>query len=327
MKRLCATALCATVVAGMLATSSAPGSTQEWPVRPVRIVNTFAAGGTADVLARLVADHLSTAFKQQFFVETRAGAGGVIGVQSVAASPPDGYNFVITTFSLLCIAPLINPRIGYEPLKGLTNIAYLAGSPTILVVNRTSGINSLSDFIRRAKASARPLSYGTSGLGSSGHVVVETFAKKAGIPVDHVPYKGAAQSLMDVIGGHIDFASPTVSSAAGQLRGNLLTPLAHTAKARLAEYATVPTLQESGYPELIATTWFALSGPANLPADIVAKVNREITTLMAKRELQARLQDDGMLTEPMTADEFAAFIGAEIVRWTPAIRQSGLIGK
>jgi len=300
---------------------------QEWPTRPVRIVNTFAAGGTADILARMAADHLSAAFKQQFYVETRAGAGGVIGVQSVASAQPDGYNFVITTFSLLVIGPITNPKIGYDPLTSLTNIAYLAGSPTVLVVNPSSGIKTLPELVAYAKASRKPLSYGTSGLGSSGQLVVESFARQAGIAVEHVPYKGAAQSLMDLIGGHINFASPTVSSAAGQLKGNLLTPLVHTAKERMPEYSAVPTFRESGYPEIVATTWFALAGPARLSRSITERVNREIAALMAKSTTQARLRDDGLLTEVMTPGELHTFIADEIVRWKPVIAQAGLIEK
>lgn len=318
---------CTCLLAGILVLPISMAGAQEWPTRPVRIVNTFAAGGTADILARMAADHLSAAFKQQFYVETRAGAGGVIGVQSVASAQPDGYNFVITTFSLLVIGPLTNPKIGYDPLRSLTNIAYLAGSPTVLVVNPSSGIKTLPELVAHAKAGGKPLSYGTSGLGSSGQLVVESFARKAGIKVEHVPYKGAAQSLMDLVGGHIGFASPTVSSAAGQLKGNLLTPLVHTAKERMPEYPTVPTFRESGYPEIVATTWFALAGPARLSRSMTETVNREIAALMAKSTVQTRLRDDGLLTEVMTPDAFQTFIADEIVRWKPVIAQAGLIEK
>jgi len=315
------------ILAGTLLLPMSSSSAQEWPTRPVRIVNTFAPGGTADILARMVADQFSTAFSQQFFVETRAGAGGVIGVQSVANAPPDGYNFAITTFSLLVIGPTTNPNIGYDPIKGLTNIAYIAGSPTVFVVNPSSGIRTLPEFVAHAKASEKPLTYGTSGVGSNGQLVVESFARKIGVKVEHVPYKGAAQSLMDLIGGHIVFAPPTLSSAAGQLRENLLTPLAHTAKERLPDYPSVPTFKELGYSDMVATTWFALAGPAKLPQSIMEKANREIVTLLAKPSVQTRLRETGLLTEVMTPGEFDKFIADEIVRWKPVIEQAGLIEK
>src|SRR5262249_52532608 len=158
-----------------------PAQADEWPSRPVRIVNTFAPGGAADILARIVADHLSSAFKQQFFVETRVGAGGAIGVQTGANSDPHGYHFLITTLSLTIIAPLINPKIGYAPIKDLTHIAYIAGTPILFIVSAKSDVKTLADFVAKSKASARPLTYGSSGLSSAGQMVAQSFAMKAGL--------------------------------------------------------------------------------------------------------------------------------------------------
>ena len=167
--------LCVALAAGAV-TLSAATAADEWPSRPVRMVNTFAAGGTADVLTRLVADHLTTAFKQQFFVETRAGAGGAIAVQSVATSPPDGYNFVLTNITQLVLLPISNPKLGYDPRRDLTNIAYVAGAPILISVNAASGVRTFQDFIAHAKKATSPLTYSSSGVGSSGHLVGESFA-------------------------------------------------------------------------------------------------------------------------------------------------------
>jgi tripartite-type tricarboxylate transporter receptor subunit TctC len=150
----------------LAALAPAPAQSQAWPARPVRIVNTFAAGGAADLLARTVADGLSNAFGQPFIVETRAGAGGTIGVQSVMATPPDGYTFVITNVSILVLAPISNPRLGYSPLRDLTNVAYIAGSPIVLSVNPASGVKTLDQFIASAKKAGKPLPYSSSGVGS-----------------------------------------------------------------------------------------------------------------------------------------------------------------
>ena len=179
----------------------------------MRIVNTFAPGGAADILARMAADQLTKAFGQQFYVETRAGAGGVIGVDFVAHSDPDGYNFVITTLSLTAINPLINSKIGYDPFKDLTHVAYLAGSPIVFIVSAKSDVKTLKDFIAKAKASPKPLTYGVSGLASAGQMVAESFAQIADLKFQVVPYKGASQSQLDVVAGNIDFATPTVTSA------------------------------------------------------------------------------------------------------------------
>lgn len=305
-------------VAGVTASAA-----EDWPARPVRIVNTFAAGGTADVLARMVAEHLSGVFGQQFFVETRAGAGGVIGLQSVLNTPPDGYNFVITNVSLLVLGPAMNPAIGYDPQRDLTNIAYLAGAPIVMSVNPAGGMKTLPEFIAAAKSDTRAMTYSSSGLGSMGHLIAERLAQEAGIRVEHVPYKGAAQGLMDLVGGHIAFAVQTLSSTAAQLRSGGLIGLAHTAAERLPAYPDMPTFAELGYPDLVSTTWFSLSGPAGLPAAIVEKVNREVVRALAKPELRGRLEQDGMVAQPMDSAAFRAFVAAETARWKPLAERIG----
>jgi tripartite-type tricarboxylate transporter receptor subunit TctC len=321
MRRFCA----ALAMAGALSMSTAAAA-DDWPSRPVRMVNTFAVGGTADVLTRLVAEHLSIAFKQQFFVETRVGAGGTIGVKSVIDSPPDGYNFVLTNVSHLVLLPIGNPKLGYDPLRDLTNIAYIAGSPIVLSVNAASGVKTLKDFIAWAKRSDKPLTYSSSGLGSSGHLVAETFAQRAGIEIEHVPYKGASQGLTDLVGGHIAFAAQTVSSTAAQVRSGTLIALAHTGRERLPDFPNVPTFKEMGY-DIVGTTWFSISGPAGLPSNITQNVNRAIVQAMAKPEVQQRLRLDGLVSEAMAVDEFKTFIESELARWKPAIARAGLVEK
>jgi tripartite-type tricarboxylate transporter receptor subunit TctC len=322
MKRPCVALLALVVAFG----AAVPVRADEWPSRPVRIVNTFAPGGAADILARVVADHLSEAFKQQFFVETRSGAGGTIGVQTVANSEPDGYNFVITTLSLAIIGPAMNARVGYDPFKDLTHVAYIAGSPILFIVSANNEMKTLRDFVARSKASAMPLTYGSSGLQAAGHMVAQSFAMQADLRFDIIPYKGAAQSIIDVVANHIDFATPTVTSASGQLRGGAVTGLAVSAEQRLPDYPAVPTFREFGY-DLVATNWFGLAGPAGLPPDIVRMVNREVNVAMAKPESQQRMREAGMLVQPMDAAQFRKFIADEGVRWKPVIERAGLIEK
>jgi tripartite-type tricarboxylate transporter receptor subunit TctC len=316
--------LCAALVTGALMVSTA--AADEWPSRPVRMVNTFAAGGTADVLTRLVADHLTIAFKQQFFVETRAGAGGSIGVQSVANSAPDGYNFALTNITHLVLLPISNPKLGYDPHRDLTNIAYVAGAPIMISVNAASGVRNFKEFIAHANKAASPLTYSSSGVGSSGHLVGESFAQKAGIKVEHVPYKGASQGLMDLVAGHIFFSAQTVSSTAAQVRGGTLNAIVHSHAARLPDFPDVPTFKEMGV-DLVATTWFTVSGPARLPADIVQKMNREIVRAVSKPEVQQRLRQDGLIAEAMSVEQLKQHIEAETARWKPVLEQAGLIGK
>ena len=305
---------------------SAPAVADEWPSRPVRMVNTFAAGGTADVLTRLVADQLSATFKQQFFVETRAGAAGTIGVKSVADSPPDGYNFALTNITHLVLAPISNPKLGYDPKRDLTNIGYVAGSPIVLSFSANGSIKTLQDFIDQGRATQKPLTYSSSGVGSSGQLVAEDFARKAGIRIEHVPYKGASQGLTDLAGGHIVFSAQTLSSTAALVRGGQLRAVAHSNATRMPDFPEVPTLKESGY-DVVATTWFSISGPANLPKDITEKVNREIARAVSNPDAQARLQRDGMIAHIMSVEELSNYIDAETARWRPVLDQLGLIGK
>jgi tripartite-type tricarboxylate transporter receptor subunit TctC len=306
--------------------SISASAADDWPSRPVRMINTFAAGGTADVLTRLVAEHLSGVFKQQFFVETRAGAAGTIGVKSVADAPPDGYNFALTNITHLVLAPISNPKLGYDPIKDLTNIAYVAGSPIMISVNAKSGVKSLAAFIELGKKSDKPLTYSSSGVGSSGQLVAEAFAKVAGVKIEHVPYKGASQGIMDLVAGHIFFSAQTVSSTASQVRGGALVAIAHSGKERLQDFPDVPTFKELGI-DVVATTWFSISGPANLPKDITDKMNREIQRAVSKPEVQARLRNDGLVAEQMSVQQLHDYIVAEHSRWKPVLEQLGLIGK
>jgi tripartite-type tricarboxylate transporter receptor subunit TctC len=315
----------ALAIAGALVTTTA-AMADDWPSRPVRMVNTFAAGGTADMLTRVAADQLSAALKQQFYVETRAGAGGVIGVKSVIDSPPDGYNFVTTNASLLVLHPIGNPKLGYDPKRDLTNIAMIAGSPLIVVVNANGGPKSMKEFIELAKTSPKPLTYSSSGVGSSGHLFGENLAHLANVKFEHVPYKGASQGLTDLAGGHIVFSVQTVSSSAGMIRAGTLRAIAHTGKTRLPDFPDIPTFKELGY-DMVATLWFALSGPANLPKPIVEKVNSEINRGVRSPETEARFRRDGLIADPMSFEQLNKFIDAEFATWKPVMERAGLIGK
>jgi tripartite-type tricarboxylate transporter receptor subunit TctC len=313
----------ATLAAVAALTTFTPALADDWPSRPVRVISTFAAGGTADILARVVAEHLSTAFKQQFFVEVRAGAGGQIGVKSVVDAPPDGYNFAIVNISHLVLHPLTRPEVTYNPLTDLTNIGFVGGSPVVLSVNsEKSGLKTLKQFVERGKTDK--LTYSSSGLGSMGHLVAENFANIAGVKIEHIPYKGASQALNDLVGGHIVWSSQTLSSTAHLMRANSLQGLAVTTEERLPDWPDLPTFKEQGYPKATASIWFGLSGPAKLPPEIVRKVNDEINKGMRKPEIAERMRKDGVVTQAMTPDQYRVFIEQEAKLWAPIVKQVGL---
>jgi tripartite-type tricarboxylate transporter receptor subunit TctC len=324
MKRLCAAFL---GLAFACLVSAAPVCAQAWPTHPVRIVNIFAPGGAADFLARAVAENLSTAFGQQFFVETHAGASGAIGVNLVAATPPDGYNFVITNITTLVLAPIENPKLGYDPYRDLTNIAYLGGSPIVLSVNAKDSIKTFADFIVAARKSPSPMTFSSSGVGSAGHLFGELMSQKLNLKFEHVPYKGAALGLMDLVGGHIKFSAQTVTSTAGQMRGGTLRGLAVTSKQRVKDFPDLPTFTELGYPEFETSIWFSLSAPAGLPKEIADKVNREVSTIMSSAAVKQKMLEQGMITEAMTQAELKSLIDREHLRWKPVLEKAGLIQK
>jgi tripartite-type tricarboxylate transporter receptor subunit TctC len=287
----------------------------------------FGAGGTGDALARIVADHLSASLRQQFVVENRTGAGGMIGVQALASSAPDGYTVGITNVSTLSLIPVINPKNSYHPLNDFTHVAFVAGAPVSLAVFPKLGVKTLPEFIAYANKSAKPLTFASSGLGSDGHLIGEAIAASTKIKVEHVPYKSTGQALTDVVGGHVAFSTFTLSSSSSFIRAGTLTGVAVTSAERMPDYPELPTFKELGYPDLVSSTWFSISGPAKLPNSIVETLNREIMAVMEKPEVQARMRRDGLLTEAMSADAFTTFVASESARWTPLIQRTGLAGK
>jgi tripartite-type tricarboxylate transporter receptor subunit TctC len=317
--------LFATLAAGVLMTTAASAA-DDWPNRPVRILSTFAAGGAADVLARIIAEHLSTALKQQFFVEVRAGAGGQIAVREILNAPPDGYNFVLVSVSHLVIHPMSRADATYDPLKDLTNVAFAGGSPVVLSVNsEKSGIKTFKELLDRGKAQI--MTYSSSGLGTMGHLVGANFVNMSKIKSEHVPYKGASQALADLVGGHIIWCSQTLTSTSSFLRAKTLNGLALSTTERLPDWPDIPTFKEQGYPDLVASIWFALSGPANLPPAMVKKINEEVNKAMTKSEVAARMRRDGMITNPMDPERFKQFIANEKKVWSPVVQQVGLAVK
>lgn len=296
---------------------------QEWPTKPVRIVAPFAAGGSADTLGRIIAEQLSEAFRQQFFVENKPGAGGVVGSQLVARAEPDGYTLLVSGIASHAIAPIVNAATGYDPVRDFTHIAYIGGPPIVVVVSPKLGPKTIQEFVDFGKKAGEKLSYASPGTGTNGHLVGEYFGRKAGIPIEHVPYRGAALGVTDLVGGHVKFGSMTFTTPHGQIQAGTLLPLVVSSKVRLPDYPNVPTLNELGYPELVCTTWFSLSGPPKIPADIVQKLNREVLKALQRPEVQKRLRDEQIITEPMSPAEFTKFVESEFARWRPIAQNAG----
>ncbi len=302
------------LLAGVLI--AGPAAAQQWPTRPVKITVPFSAGGTGDLLARTVADKLSMTFGQSFVVEDRPGAGGIIGAEIAAHAAPDGYNLIVSSFGSFVISPAFNP-VPFDPIKDFTHIAYLGGQAVVLIANKDLPVRTLADLVAYAKAHPGALNYATISVGSQTQLLAELFKKQAGITMSHIPYRGAAQIVTDVIGGHLPLGSVALSATSGQLKGGAVRGLALSGEQRVAEFPDLPTYKEQGYPDITSTTWFALSGPANMPPDVVERLNAGVVKAVQSPDVQARFRKEAIDTKELSSAAFTAFFKSEIVRWTP----------
>jgi tripartite-type tricarboxylate transporter receptor subunit TctC len=303
----------------VLAKALAIGADAGWPVRPVRLVVPFSPSGTADLLARLVAEKLGSALGQPFVVEDRPGAGGMIGAEAVARSAPDGHTLVVSSFGSFVVSPAFNPP-PFDPFRDFTHIAYLGGQPAVLIANKDLPQKSLADMVAEAKAKPGAINYATISIGSNTQLLTEMLQKQAGIRLSHIPYRGAGQIVTDVLAGHLHLGSIALTAAAGSVKSGAVRALAVSTERRLAGYPEVPTFREQGYPELVSSTWFALSGPANLPGSVVNRLNAEVVKALAMPDVIARLENESIDTKTLDAEAFTAFFKAEAERWLPLAR-------
>jgi tripartite-type tricarboxylate transporter receptor subunit TctC len=296
---------------------------QSWPSKPVRLIVPFAPGGTADTLGRLVAAKLGETFKETLVVENRGGAGGVVGSELVAKSAPDGYTLVVSGVASHCIAPALSKNFPFDPLRDFTHIALFGGPPGVLVIYPSLPAKDLAEFISYAKAEHGKLAYGSPGNGTQGHLIAEQLKQVAGIEMTHVPYRGASLAVSDLIAGHVPVTSTTLTTAATQIKAGKARALAVSSAKRIPEFPDVPTFGELGYPELTASIWFSLSGPAGMPAEVVNRLNAEVRRALREPDVRERLRPEGIEPGDLDPQQFTAFVAAEIKRWAPIVRASG----
>ena len=311
------------VLAFLMLLSASAALAQAWPAKPVRVIVPFAAGGTADMLGRVTAKKLAEAFRESFVVENRPGAGGALGSELAARAAPDGYTLLVSGVASHVLAPALPRGVPYDPLRDFTHIALFGGPPSVLIINPGVPAKNLREFVELLKANPKKYSYGSPGNGTHGQLVAELFKQLAHVEMQHVPYKGAAGAVTDLIAGHIPAASTTLSTASGQIHSGRARALAISAAARLPDYADVPTFAEAGYQELVATIWFSLSAPANLPAPMVERLNAEVRKALDSPEVRERLKPEGIEPAGLSAAQFTAFVAEELRRWTPVVKASG----
>ena len=297
---------------------------QSYPVKPVRLIVPFPPGGNTDVLGRLMAQKLSEAFGQQFFVENRAGGAGTVGADAAAKSPADGYTIFFGTTGALSSAPALQPKLSYDPVKSFAPISALAGAPVVVMVSGTVPVNSLKEFIEYAKARPGKLTYGSAGVGHFLHVAGEAFNATAGVQLFHVPYKGVNQALVDMLAGRLDVMIDTIVIYAPHVQAGKLKALAVGQGKRLSRMPDIPTTAEAGLPGFEFAAYFGLLAPAGTPADIVRRLNAEVVKALGAPDVIDSLGKMGLEPYPTTTEQYAALIAEDLTKWKRLVGQIGI---
>src|SRR5215831_8580920 len=310
----------------VLATAWSIGAQQSYPSRPVKIVAPQGPGGGVDLVARMLAERLQRALGQPFVIDNQAGAGGAIATRMVAHASPDGYTLMIGYVATHATNPAVKRNLGYDAIKDFTPIAMIGGTPNVLVVARAVPVNTLSEFVAYAKANPRKVDYGTSGVGTLNHLLMEQFKHASGVPSMAVPYRSIGQAFTDAMGGQIQVIFPGLAAAMPHVRSGAFKALAVTGEKRQPLLPDVPTFKESGYEDFNGLTWYGIVGPAKLPDEITQKLNSEINKLLASADLREAFTAEALNVMPMTPTQFGKYIADEIAHWTAVARASKIEG-
>jgi tripartite-type tricarboxylate transporter receptor subunit TctC len=317
--RAAMTALLA-LVAALAAT--APAFAQPYPSKPIKLIVPFPPGGPIDVMGRLIAQRLAPALGQMV-VENKPGAGGTIASRAVAAAAPDGYTLMIATSTTAGVSPNLYKNIDYDPAKSLAPIAYLASSPFVLVVKPSLPIKTTQELIAYAKANPNKLNFGFP-TGTLPHLTGALFKQRAGVDIQFIPYKGAANVVTDLLSGQIDMAFEPTQVLLSHIHENQVRPIAITSPARHPKLPQVPTVAESSLPGFASVSWTGVVAPAGTPSDIVGKLNALINAELNSTEMKTALDRLGVETKPGTPADFSAFIAEELTKWAAVIKSSGM---
>jgi len=307
----------------VLGLAAALACAQTYPTKPIRLVVPFPPGGATDILARDVAQKLTEAWGQSVIVDNRPGAGGNIGSELVAKSAPDGYTLEMGTVGTHAINASLYAKMPYDHVKDFTPVILVAGVPNVLVVNPSVPANSVGELITYAKANPGKLNFASSGNGTSIHLSGELFKVMAGVQITHIPYKGSAPALQDLLAGQVQMMFDNLPPSLPQIKAGKLRALAVTSATRAPALPDVPTLAESGLPGFEASSWFGILGPAGTPAPIVTKLNAEIAKWLATPEAKEKLAKQGANAAGGTPDDFAKHIAAETAKWAKVVKDSG----
>jgi tripartite-type tricarboxylate transporter receptor subunit TctC len=304
--------------------ASAGALAQTYPAKPVRLVVPFPPSGGNDVFARLLAQKLAEAWKQQVLVENRPGAGGNVGTEFAARAAPDGYTLLLGHTGTLAINPALYTKLGYDPQRDFAPIALLASAPLVLVVHPGSGFRLVGDIVTMARSKPGELNYASSGNGTGSHLSGELLQTLAGIKLTHVPYKGTSPAITDVLGGQVPMMFSVIPTALPQIRAGKLRAIAVTGARRMPQLPKVPTVAESGLPEFESTLAYGILAPRGTPEAVIEEIRTQIARIAATREWRERIEFEGAVPLEGTPAEFAVLIRAQGEKWGKLIRASGI---
>jgi tripartite-type tricarboxylate transporter receptor subunit TctC len=313
-----------TIAFAVALAAAASVSAQTYPTRPVTLVVGFAPGGGTDTVARVMQRKLAEYLGQSVVVENRAGAGGTIAAAAVAKADPDGYTILLATIAALAVAPHLNSKLPYKPLTDFAPLSMATVSGNVLVVHPSVQAKSLAEYVKLANSQPGGIAYGTSGVGSAGHLAGELFRLTAKANLIHVPYKGGGPAMSDLLGGQIPSVFASATTATPQVKSGKLRALGSTGSKRSASLPDVPTIAEQGYPGYEATNWYAFVAPAKTPRDIVTRLNREIVRTLNEPGTHAAILKQGEEPTPSTPEELAGHMAREHATWGKVIKEAGI---
>jgi tripartite-type tricarboxylate transporter receptor subunit TctC len=313
-------ALICCLVFGILIAAIGVADAADYPLRPIKLVVPYAAGGPTDVQARLIADYLARDLKQSVFVENKAGAQGAIGAEAVAHGEPDGYTLLFTAGSVIVMNPMLYKKLSYDPDRELRVLAVVTDLPMVIIVHPSIPAKTLAEFVNYAKQNPGKLNFGSAGTGGVGHLSGEIFKSTAGVEMTHVPYKGAGPALQDLISGNIQAMFETIGTALPPVKAGLVRPLGVSSAERVADLPDLPTVVESGYPDYRVSVWYGIAAPARVPEEIAQAISASMTHALNDEAFRTALSRIGF--SPLRARNEAgikAFIEADKARWSGVI--------
>jgi tripartite-type tricarboxylate transporter receptor subunit TctC len=297
---------------------------QQWPTRPIKMIVPFAAGGSVDVTARVVARVLATRLGQAVIVENRGGAAGIIGADYVAKATPDGYTIMMGTAGIVAIGPHLYKNMPFDPVKDLAPITPVVQGINVMVVGPSVPAKSLQEFITLAKASPGAVTFGSSGVGASDDMATELFMNMAGIKMTNIPYRGGGPALVDLVAGHTDMMFSAAAPAIAQIKAGRLRALGVTSSTRLDILPDVPTVAEAGVPGYESIAWYGLFAPAHTPPDVIRRLNAETAAALQDEEVKKQLIEAGLLPYSSSPEAFASYVAAETDKWGKLVKENGI---